>query len=76
MKSNDSLRRHDSVALNHSGMIPMMSYLTVGDEDRNAKVGTDKACPRGDHASPACTEAALAAMTPVDRVIAKISNKK
>ena len=54
----------------------MMSHLTIGDEGRNAKVGTDKECPRGDDVSPARTEAELAAMTPPDRVIAKISNKK
>ena len=76
MTFNDSIRRHDSVVLHHSGMIPMISHLTIGDEGRKAKVGADKAHPYGDNVSHACTEAELAAMTPPDRVIAKISNKK
>ena len=75
MKFYDSMRRHDSVTLDHSGMTAMASHLTIGDEGRNAKVGSDEVFPRSDHVSPSCTEAELAAMTPPDRVIAKISNK-
>ena len=76
MTFNDSIRRHDSVALHHSGMIPMTSHLTIGDEGRSAKVGCDKAHPRGDNVSPKHTESELVAMTPLDRVIAKNANKK
>ena len=52
----DSVRRHDSVLLHHSGMLSMMPFLRIGTEGRNVKVGTDKACPCTDYTSPQCTQ--------------------
>ena len=52
MAFNDSVRRHDNVLLHESGMLSMMSLITVGEDRRNAKVGADKAHPRDEHVSP------------------------
>ena len=55
MTFDDSTRRHGSFALHHSEMTAMVSHLAIGDEGRNAKVGTDEAHPRGDHVSSSHT---------------------
>ena len=71
MAFQDSIRRHQSVLLHHSGVISMMYFLRTGVEDRNEKSGTDKAHPRNDHISLQCANSELAATTPENRIAAK-----
>ena len=72
--NSESLRRHDSVALNRSNMIDIIKELNIGDDSRTPKVISNSAYGRNKVNHPCQTEIELSILNDQERILAMKQN--